>query len=281
MRRTLIGLAAGLVLPLGIAHADVAGDLKAGQPLQTVLMNALKDKASIETALRQVIEASPEQALAATTAAMQLSPDQAANIISIALSRQYNLNPPQVVAAALQGAPDKAGVIVPTAIVKSPSYFTVAIVQRALSEGVDGAKFLPQAIRTAPRQADSILTQGLRSAPQQTESIMRAVCADQPDRTTHYVRVALDAKAPPSAVLAGAFKAVPRQAEAIAAVAAEKGVPSQVVAGAASTAGVEVPGLKAEQPYMPTTARNSNVSVSPFSTPSAGGGGGGGSASPN
>ncbi|MFP5430633.1 MAG: hypothetical protein ACLGHE_06580 [Gammaproteobacteria bacterium] len=284
MRHTLIGLAAGLLLPLGIAHADVASDLKAGQPLQTVLMNALKDKASIETALRQVIEASPDQALAAITAAMQLSPDQAANIVSIALARQYNLNPPQVVAAALQGAPEKAGIIVPTAIVKSPSYFTVPIVQRALAEGVDGSKFLPQAIRTAPRQADSILTQALRSAPQQTESIMRAVIADQPDKATHYVRVALEAKAPPAAVLAGALKAAPRQADAIAAVAGEKGVPSPVIAGAASSAGVEVAGLKADQPYMTTLARPSNISVSPFSTPSAGGGGGGGSggsASPN
>lgn len=284
MRHTLIGLAAGLLLPLGIAHADVASDLKAGQPLQTVLMNALKDKASIETALRQVIEASPDQALAAITAAMQLSPDQAANIVSIALARQYNLNPPQVVAAALQGAPEKAGIIVPTAIVKSPNYFTVPIVQRALAEGVDGSKFLPQAIRTAPRQADSILTQALLSAPQQTESIMRAVIADQPDKATHYVRVALEAKAPPAAVLTGALKAAPRQADAIAAVASEKGVPSPVIAGAASSAGVEVAGLKADQPYMTTLARPSNISVSPFSTPSAGGGGGGGSggsASPN
>lgn len=281
MRRTFVGLAAGLVLPLSIAHADVASDIKAGQPLQTVLVNALKDKVSIETALRQVIEASPDQAYAAITAALQLSPDQAANIVSVALARQYNLNPPQVVAAALQGAPEKAAVIVPTAIVKSPSYYTVPIVQRALSEGVDGSKFLPQAIRTAPRQADSILTQALRSAPQQTEAIMRAVIADQPDKATHYVRVALDAKAPAADVLTGAFKAAPRQADAIAAIASEKNVPSTVIAGAASSAGVEVAGLKADQPYMTSLARPSNITVSPFSTPNAGGGGGGGSASPN
>lgn len=182
MRRIIIGLAAGLVLPLSIAHADVPGDLKAGLPLQTVLTNALKEKASIETALRQIIEAAPEQAYAAITAALQLSPDQAANIVSVALARQYNLNPPQVVAAALQGAPEKAGIIVPTAIVRSPSYYTVPIVQRALADGVDGSRFIPPAIRTAPRQADSILAQALRSAPQQTAAIMRAVIADQPGR---------------------------------------------------------------------------------------------------
>lgn len=280
MRRTLVGLAVSLVLPLSVAHADVAGDIKAGQPLQTVMVNALKDKASIETALRQVIEASPDQSYPAITASMQLSADQAANIVSVALARQYNLNPPQVVASALQGAPEKAGIIVPTAIVKSPSYYTVPIIQRALAEGVDGSKFLPQAIRTAPRQADSILTQALRSAPQQTEANMRAVIADQPDRATHYVRVALDAKAPPASVLAGAFKAAPRQADAIAAVATEKNVPTPVIAGAASSAGVEIAGLKADQPYMTSLARPSSITVSPFTTPNAGGGGGGGSSAP-
>lgn len=280
MRRTLVGLAVSLVLPLSVAHADVAGDIKAGQPLQTVMVNALKDKASIETALRQVIEASPDQSYPAITASMQLSADQAANIVSVALARQYNLNPPQVVASALQGAPEKAGIIVPTAIVKSPSYYTVPIIQRALAEGVDGSKFLPQAIRTAPRQADSILTQALRSAPQQTEANMRAVIADQPDRATHYVRVALDAKAPPASVLTGAFKAAPRQADAIAAVATEKNVPTPVIAGAASSAGVEIAGLKADQPYMTSLARPSSISISPFTTPNAGGGGGGGSSAP-
>ena len=280
MRRTIISLAVGLLLPISVAHADVAGDLKAGLPLQTVLMNALKEKSSIETALREVIAASPDQAYAAITAALQLSPDQAATIVSIALAREYNLNPPQVVAAALQGAPEKAGIIVPTAIVKSPSYYTVPIVQRALAEGVDGSKFLPQAIRTAPRQGDSILAQALRSAPQQTEAIMKSVIADQPDKATQYVRVALDAKAPAADVLAGAFKAAPRQADQIAAIAKEKGVPIQVIAGAASSAKVEVAGLQGDSTYMNSQARQSNITVSPFATPNAGGGGGG-SASPN
>ncbi|MBP7178250.1 MAG: hypothetical protein KBD35_01605 [Moraxellaceae bacterium] len=281
MRHTIISLAVGLLLPLSIAHADVAGDIKAGLPLQTVLMNALKEKSSIESALREVIAASPEQAYAAITAALQLSPDQAATIVSIALAREYNLNPPQVVAAALQGAPEKAGIIVPTAIVKSPSYYTVPIVQRALADGVDGSKFLPQAIRTAPRQGDSILAQALRSAPQQTEAIMKSVIADQPDKATQYVRVALDAKAPAADVLAGAFKGAPRQADQIAAIAKEKGVPTPVIAGAASSAKVEVAGLQqGDSPYMNSQARQSNVTVSPFAPPSAGGGGGG-SASPN
>lgn len=323
MRRTIIGLAAGLVLPINTAVATtleavrydavrgVGVQLEEGAPslgaskgstqltgadtgsriganevstphqsVQSVLMDALKNKVSIETAMRRVIETSPDQAYATTTAAIQLSPDQAANIVSVSLARQYNLNPPQVVGAALQGAPEKAGIIVPTAIVKSPSYYTVPIIQRALAEGVDGSKFLPQAIRTAPRQADSILTQALRSAPQQTEANMRAVIADQPDRATHYVRVALDAKAPAASVLTGAFKAAPRQADAIAAVATEKSVPTPVIAGAASSAGVEIAGLKADQPYMTSMARPSNITISPFATPSAGGGGGGGSSAP-
>ena len=172
MRRTLIGMALGLVLPLGLAHASIESDLKANVPMQQVFTNALASNISVEAALKQVIEASPEQAYAAITAAIQLNPDQAANIVSAALSRQYNLNPAQVVAAALQGAPEKAGIIVPTAIVKSPSYYTVPIVQRALAEGVDGSKFVPQAMRTSPRQADTILTQALRSAPQQTKSCL-------------------------------------------------------------------------------------------------------------
>lgn len=280
MRRTIIGLAATLVLPLSMAHADVSGDIKAGLPLQTVLTNALKEKTSIERALSDVIDASPEQAYAAITAALQLSPDQAANIVSIALSRDYNLNPAQVVAAALQGAPEKAAIIVPTAIVKSPSYYTVPIVQRALTEGVDGSKFVPPAIRTAPRQADSILAQALRSAPQQTEAIMRAVIADQPDKALQYVRVALDAKAPAADVLAGAFKAAPRQADAIDSIAREKGVPAAVIAGAASSAKVELASLKGDNTYMNSLARPSNITVTPFNTQNAGGGGGG-SASPN
>jgi hypothetical protein len=278
MRRIIIGLAAGLVLPLSIAHADVPGDLKAGLPLQTVLTNALKEKASIETALRQIIEAAPEQAYAAITAALQLSPDQAANIVSVALARQYNLNPPQVVAAALQGAPEKAGIIVPTAIVRSPSYYTVPIVQNALKQGVDGSKFIPQAITTAPRQADSILAQALASAPQQTEAIMRAVIADQPDKALDYVRIALDAKAPAADVLTGALKAAPRQADAIDSVAREKGVPLQVIAGAASNAQVALASMQGT--YVNSGARDGNINVTPFATPNAGGGGGG-SASPN
>ncbi|HEX6592483.1 MAG TPA: hypothetical protein VF050_10830, partial [Moraxellaceae bacterium] len=242
MRRTLIGMALGLVLPLGLAHASIESDLKANLPMQQVFTNALASNISVDAALKQVIEASPEQAYAAITAAIQLNPDQAANIVSASLGRQYNLNPAQVVAAALQGAPEKAGVIVPTAIVKSPSYYTVPIVQRALAEGVDGSKFVPQAMRTSPNQADTILTQALRSAPQQTKSIMEAVISDQPDKTTQYVKTALDAKASPSDVLTAAFKVAPRQAESIAAVAAEKGVPSATIAAASSAAGVEVAG---------------------------------------
>lgn len=280
MRRTLIGLAVGLVLPLSIAHADVSSDLKAGQPIQTVLMNALKDKVSIETALRQAIETAPDQAYAAITAALQLSPDQGANIVSVALSRQYNLNPPQVIAAALQGAPEKAGETVPTGIVRSPGYYTVPIVTRALAEGVDGDKFIPQAMRTAPRQADSILTQALRSAPHQAKSIMAAVIKDQPDKATHYLRVALDAKVSAGDVLSATFKAAPRQAEQIAAIALEKGVPKAVVAGAASDAGVEVASLKdANSQYANSNAREGNVNIQTFQQQS--GGGGGTSASPN
>lgn len=278
MRRTLIGLAIGLVLPLGVAHADVASDLKAGVPMQTVFTNALAANVSVEEALKQAIAASPDQAYAAITAAIQLNPDQAANIVSAALNRQYNLNPANVVAAALQGAPEKAGIIVPTAIVKSPSYYTVPIVQRALAEGVDGSKFVPQAMRTSPRQADTILTQALRSAPNQTKSIMEAVIADQPDKATDYVKTALAAKAPPSDVLTAAFKVAPRQADAIAGVAAEAGVPSSVIAASSTAAGVQVAGIGGSN-YSNSTARPANISLPSSSSPSSGGGGGGGSGS--
>ncbi len=275
MRRTLIGMAIGLVLPLGVAHADVASDIKAGVPMQQVFTNALANNVSVEAALNQAIAAAPDQAYAAVTSATQLNPDQAANIVSSALGRQHNLNPAQVVAAALQGAPEKAGVIVPTAIVKSPSYYTVPIVQRALAEGVDGAKFVPQAMRTSPRQADTILTQALKTAPQQTRAIMEAVIADQPDKATHYVSVALDAKAPASDVLAAAFKVAPRQADAIAAVAAEKGVPSQIIAASASTAGLNIAGVSGNT-GMPSSITAGAISLPPASAPSSGGGGGGG-----
>lgn len=278
MRRTLIGMALGLVLPLGLAHASIESDLKSNVPMQQVFTNALASNISAEAALKQVIEASPDQAYAAITAAIQLNPDQAANIVSASLGRQYNLNPAQAVAAALQGAPEKAGVIVPTAIVKSPSYYTVPIVQRALAEGVDGSKFIPQAMRTSPRQADTILTQALRSAPQQTKSIMEAVIADQPDKATEYVKLALAAKASPSDVLTAAFKVAPRQAEAIAAVAAEAGVPAQTIAAASAAAGVEVAGMGNN--YSNSNARQSNVSLPPLGAPSAGGGGGGGGCNP-
>lgn len=278
MRRTLIGLALGLVLPLGVAHADVASDIKAGLPMQQVFTNALANNVSVEAALSQAIAAAPDQAYAAITAAIQLNPDQAANIVSAALSRNHNLNPAQVVAAALQGAPEKAGVIVPTAIVKSPSYYTVPIVQRALAEGVDGSKFIAQAIRTSPKQADTILTQALRSAPQQSRSIMEAVIADQPDQATHYVGVALDATddSRNSDILAAAFKVAPRQADAIAGVASEKGVPNQTIAGAAAAANVTVAGAGSTGTGTggPT---NGGVTLSSNSTPSSGGGGGGGS----
>lgn len=276
MRRTLIGMAIGLVLPLGLAHASVESDLKAGVPMQTVFTNALASNISAEAALALAIQASPEQAYAAITAAIQLSPDQAANIVSAALNRQYNLNPANVVAAALQGAPEKAGIIVPTAIVKSPSYYTVPIVQRALAEGVDGSKFVPQAMRTSPRQADTILTQSLRSAPQQTKSIMEAVISDQPDKATEYVGIALNAKASPSDVLTAAFKVAPRQAESIAAVAAEKGVDQRIIAAASNAAGVEVAGMNNN--YTGSKARPANISLAPPGPPGTGSGGGGGGA---
>lgn len=271
MRRTLMGIAFGLVVLPFAAHASVESDLKAGQPIQAVLTNALKDNVSIDAALKQVIAASPSDAYAAITAAIQLAPDQASNIVSAALSRQFNLNPPQVVGAALQGAPEKAGVIVPTAIVRSPSYYTVPIVQRALSEGVEGDKFVAQAMRIAPRQADTILTQALRSAPQQTKSIMEAAIADQPDQAVSYVKTALAAKANPSDVLAAAMKVVPRQADAIAAAAREAGVPPQLIAAAGMPTGEG--GFSSG--FMPSTARPANITVTPIFSPAAGGGGGG------
>lgn len=273
MRRTLIGMALGLVLPLGLAHASIESDLKASKPMQTIFTNALASNISVDAALKQVIEQAPDQAYAAITAAILLNPDQAANIVSAALGRQYNLNPAQVVAAALQGAPDKAGIIVPTAIVKSPSYYTVPIVQRALAEGVDGAKFVPQAMRTSPRQADTILTQALRAAPQQTKTLMEAVISDQPDKAVDYVRTALDAKASPSDVLIAAFKVAPRQAESIAAVATEKGVPSQLIAAASAAAGVEIAGMSNAPKNF--SVRQGNIILQPLAPPSTGTGGGG------
>lgn len=280
MRRTLIGMALGLVLPLGVAHADIASDLKAGLPMQQIFTNAQASNISVEAALKQVIDAAPDQAYAAITAAIQLNPDQAANIVSAALNRANNLNPPQVVAAALQGAPEKAGVIVPTAIVKSPSYYTVPIVQRALAEGVDGSKFVPQAMRTSPRQADTILTQALKSAPQQTRAIMESVIVDQPDKATHYVGVALDAKAPASDVLAAAFKTAPAQADAIAGVAANKGVPNTTISAAATTANIQVAGMNSGNNNGNNSATQGNYSMPPSGAPSSGGGGGGAPASP-
>lgn len=278
MRRTLIGMAIGLVLPLGLAHASVESDLKAGVPMQTVFTNALASNISIEAALTKAILASPDQAYAAITAAIQLSPDQAANIVSAALNRQYNLNPANVVGAALQGAPDKAGIIVPTAIVRSPSYFTVPIVQRALAEGVDGSKFVPQAMRISPRQADTILTQALRSAPQQTKSIMEAVISDQSDKTTDYVRTALAAKAPPGDVLVAAFKVSPRQSESIEAIAIESGVDPRIIASAAQTAGASLAGDRyREDGYR---MRQANVEMQQASFGMTSGGGGGGFANP-
>lgn len=269
MRRTVLGLALALTLPLGVAYADIDSDLKAGQPLQAVLTNALKSNIAIDAALKQIIEKSPTDAYAAITAAVQLAPDQAGNIVGAALSRQFNLNPPQIVGAALQGAPEKAGVTVPTGIVKSPSYYTVPIVQRALAEGVEGAKFVPQAMRISPRQADTILTQALRSAPQQARSIMEAVIADQPDQAVNYVKIALAAKANPADVLGGALKVAPRQADAIAAAAREAGVPAQVIAAA----GLSQP--EEGQGGFGSTARPSNITINPMGSPSAGGGGGG------
>lgn len=274
MRLTLMGMALGLVLPLGLAHASIESDLKSALPMQTIFTNALANNVSADGALKQIMELAPEQAYTAITAATMLSPDQAAIIVSAALNRRYNLNPAQVVAAAVQGAPDKAGMIVPTAIVKSPSYYTVPIVQRALAEGVDGAKFVPQAMRTSPRQAPSILTQALRAAPQQTKSIMEAVISDQPDKALDYVRIALDAKAPPIDVLTAAFKVAPRQAESIAAVAAEKGISSQLIAAASAAAGVEVAGMNNAPKGF--SARQSTFILLPLTPPSAGGIGGGG-----
>ena len=281
MRRSLIALAVGLLLPLGMVHAVPPGSSPAAtptvSPIQTQLMDAMAKGQSIDAALGAIIQANPDQAYTAITAAMQLSPDQAGNIVSAALNRQYNLNPSQVIAAALQGAPEKAGVIVPTGIVKSPSYYTVPIVQRALAEGVDGAKFVPQAMRTSPRQADTILTQALRSAPQQTKSIMESVIADQPDKALEYVKIALDAHASPADVLTAAFKVAPRQADAIAAVAREKGLTDQQIAAASAAAGVEIAGLGGggAGAFGQTCVRAGTIILHPITPPNAGGTGGG------
>lgn len=230
MRNTLITAVFIPGLALGLAYTASASDPKTGQPVQPMLSNTLASNNFADTALKQFIKPTPDPAYAAITAALQLNPEQAEKIVSAALSR--HLNPAQVVAAALRGTADKAGIIVLTAILKSPGYYTVPVVQRALAEGADGSSFLPQAMRTSPQQAATILAQALRSAPQQTTSIMEAVIAAQPDKAAEYVKTALDAKASTDNVLAAALKVAPGQAEAIAAITGEKGISSGLIVAA-------------------------------------------------
>lgn len=255
MHRLLIAAVAGLWLAQ--VHAETGPDMpsvQSGSDLTEVVTDAVPDTLAntapdafipspddpVADALQQALEATPEEAYVAITTAVQRRPGQAASLVSRALDLRYDLNPEQVVAAALQGAPERAGVIVPTAIVRAPGYHTIPIVQRALAEGVDGALFLPQAMRASPRQAETLLTQALQLFPLQTRSVMEAVIADQPDMAIAHVRLALEAKAPASDVLTAAFKTVPRQAEAIAAAAVEAGIASTTVSAAGMATGVEV-----------------------------------------
>lgn len=280
MRHTIIGLALGLMLPLGVAHADIASDLKSGVAMETVITNALKSNLSLDAALQQIFASDPTQAYAAITAATKINADQAANIVSTSLSRQYNLNPRKVVSAALQGAPERAATIVSTAIVKSPSFHTTGIVDEALDQNVEGKKFVPPAMRISPRQADSILRQALRKAPSQAGAILEAAIADQPDKALDYTKLALDAGVKPEVALSAAFKAAPKKADQLAAMAEERGIPTSVIAAAAASAGVKLAGYDGKTGGSDTTAKQSGLSLSFGTGTGSGGSGGGGGCNP-
>ncbi len=120
-----------------------------------------------------------------------------------------------------------------------------------------------------------LIKAGVVSAKNVADAVAAAIAA-APERAGALVTVALsNFPTHATGILKSAFSAAPAKASEITAAAKAAGVDAKVVTAAQTAAQATAKAPSA------TTPSPSNISVSPFSAPSAGGGGGGGSASPN
>lgn len=125
-----------------------------------------------------------------------------------------------------------------------------------------------------------LIKAGVVSAKNVADAVAAAIAA-APERAGALVTVALSnfpTSAP--AILSSAFGAAPEKASQITAAAKAANISDRVISIAEREGDFQAQ-RRRMQSISATTGAPANISVSPFSGPSAGGGGGGGSASPN
>ena len=81
----LSAIVLGILLPLGVAHADIASDLARGVSPLVALQTALASGMSVEDAITQAIAAQPENARLIILAIIAIKPDQMDVIVQAAV----------------------------------------------------------------------------------------------------------------------------------------------------------------------------------------------------
>lgn len=81
----LSAIVLGILLPLGVAHADIASDLARGVSPLVALQTALASGMSVEDAITQAIAAQPENTRLIILAIIAIKPDQMDVIVQAAV----------------------------------------------------------------------------------------------------------------------------------------------------------------------------------------------------
>ena len=128
MRRLILGVMAGMILPLYSAHASIQTDIAENKPMAEVIQNAgeisLTDlmtqiaavnPALLADAVAAIVANNPDQANAAVDAATKADPTQAAAIVSAAAGAGADLAQMQQVAILADPAVDPTAVSEATA----------------------------------------------------------------------------------------------------------------------------------------------------------------------
>lgn len=109
MRRlNIFAIVLGVLLPFGVAHADIASDLGKGASPLIALQKAVKGGMSIEDAVTQAIAAQPGQARLIILAAIAIDPAKMDLVVQAAVDAGVDIR--VVTAAAIDGGATPAQV---------------------------------------------------------------------------------------------------------------------------------------------------------------------------
>lgn len=133
MRQLILGVVAGVLLPLFPAHADIQTDLNADQPMPLVFDNAISTGLSVRDTLGQVIDYRLELSAAAVCTAVQKDAEHADELVKFAISK--GADAAGAATSALQCAPDQAAQIF--AALRELGISEDVLIQVAMDTGVD------------------------------------------------------------------------------------------------------------------------------------------------